>query len=146
MTAATNQGMPLPHPSHDVLPFSPQQLRHPVLHLPLLLQVQKKRWDFKVRFLPLSPPKTNPPPQQAAVLFSEPRLFAPILGCEGQVSPLTPVLPLKDVSRNVRLRPLLVGLQSDQTVWAQRGDLGSAAERLEGLGGAWSCGGGRGSG
>lgn len=78
---------------------------------------------------------SSPPPQEAAVVFGIPRLCAPVLGRECQVSPHALVLPLLDVSGDVRLRPSLMGLQGDQTLFAKWGDLSPAAGRLEVLGG-----------
>lgn len=63
--------------------------------------------------------ETSPPPREAAVLFSMPKLCAPVLGSEGQVSPRALVLPLLDVFCDVRLCPPLMGLQGDQTLFAQ---------------------------
>lgn len=136
--------MPLPNLPHDAFPFRAKQFSHPVLHLPLLLQVQKKRGNFEVRFTaPACPPsrKNPPPPQEASALFSQLRFCAPVLGSEGQVPPPASILPMQDVCGDVRLRPPLVGLQGDQTLCTQRGDLSPAAGRLDG---AQVCGGRRG--
>lgn len=58
------------------------------------------------------------------------------------MSPRVLVLLPLDVCGDVRLRPPLMGLQSDLALFAQRGDLSPAAGWLEGLGGAQGCGGG----
>lgn len=50
------------------------------------------------------------------------------------MSTLAAVLPLQDVPGDVRLRPPLVGLQGDQVLWSQGGDLSSATGRLSVLG------------
>lgn len=73
------------------------------------------RFTFQVPFSL----KATPPLQEAAVLFSMLELCAPVLGSEGQVSPFALVLPLLDVCRDVRLCPPLMGLQGDQTLFAQ---------------------------
>lgn len=126
-------------------PLRPQEVPHPVLHLPLFLQVQEQRGDLHVGFaapLPLSL-KTSPPIGDAAALFSVARLGAPVQGSEGQMTPFRPRRPLLDVCRYVRLAPLLVRLKGDKVISAERGDPGPAARGLRGLGGAPRSGGGR---
>lgn len=63
--------------------------------------------------------KVSPPIREAAILFGIPRLCAPVLGSEGQVSPCILLPALLDVCCYVRLRPLLVRLQGDQALFAQ---------------------------
>lgn len=65
------------------------------------------------------------------------------------MSPCALVLPLHNVStdvwRDVGLCPSFIGLQGDQALFTQRGDLSPAARRLGGLGGIdGSCRGGSG--
>ncbi|CAG5929543.1 unnamed protein product, partial [Menidia menidia] len=124
--AVADGRVPPADPPHDALPLHAQQ-------------VQEERGGFQVGVpAPLSPPPMGrPPPPGAAGLLGQPGLRAPVLGGEGQVVPLPLTLPLQDVGADVggdvRLQPALVGLQGDQALRAQRGDLGPAAGGLRGL-------------
>lgn len=63
--------------------------------------------------------KASPPIREAAILFGMPRLCAPVLGSECQVSLCILLTALLDVRRYVCLRPLLVRLQGVQAFFAQ---------------------------
>lgn len=90
--AASRRVPPPPDPPHEVFPFSPEQVPHPLLHLPIFFQIKKKRWDFQLWLAAPAPstPKRGPPPRGAGVLVV--RLCAPILGSEGEVSLLPLIL------------------------------------------------------
>lgn len=116
-----SQGMPAADLPQEVRPLRSQEVPHPVLHLPLFLQVQEERGHFHMRFTSPSPfsLKASPPVRDAAILFGVARLDAPVQGSEGQMSPFRPLPSLLDVCRYVRLGPLLVRLEGDQVIFAE---------------------------